>query len=44
MVRLLEDWAKKFFLLKTTADIHHFVFFAHAESALKYCLLMLSMR
>ncbi len=36
----LEDW--KFFkiVLKTTADIRHFVFFVHAECALKNCLRM----
>ncbi len=32
------------FFLKTTADISHFVFFAHVEYALKNYLRMLSMR
>jgi hypothetical protein len=33
-----------YIFLKTTADIRHFVFFAHAECALKNCLRRLSVR
>jgi hypothetical protein len=39
----LRTGEKKIFL-KTTADIRHFVFYAHAECAQKNCLRMLSMR
>jgi hypothetical protein len=35
---------KQFFILKIDADIHHFVFMPHAESALKNCWRMLSKR
>jgi hypothetical protein len=38
-----EDWRKKNFCLKTTADIRHFVFFTQAECALKKCLRRLSL-
>jgi hypothetical protein len=31
------------FFSKSTAEIHHFVFFVHAGCALKNCLRMLSM-
>ncbi len=44
MGRWLEDWRKKKFCSKTTAEIRHFGFFVHAEPALKNCLRMLSMR
>ncbi len=35
---------KKKKILKTTADIRHFVFFTQAEPALKICLRRLSLR
>jgi hypothetical protein len=44
MGRWLEDWRKKNFFWKTTADIRHFVFFTQAEPALKICLRRLSLR
>ncbi len=45
MGRWLEDWIHLFFIFsKTTADIRHFGFFAHAEPALKNCLRRLSLR
>ncbi len=40
----LEDWRKKKFSSKTTADIRHFIFFTQAECALKKCLRRLSLR
>jgi hypothetical protein len=40
----LEDWRRKNFFLKTTADIRHFVFFTQAEPALKIFLRRLSLR
>ncbi len=42
--RRLEDWEKYIFILKTTADMHHLVFFANAECAQKNWLLILNMR
>jgi hypothetical protein len=39
----LRTGEKKNFCSKTTADIRHFGFFAHAEPALKNCLRMLSL-
>jgi hypothetical protein len=33
--RRIRDWNFLLFILKTDADIHHFVFFMHAECALK---------
>ncbi len=44
MGRWLEAWRIFLFFSKTTADICHFVFFAHAEPALKKGLRRLSPR
>jgi hypothetical protein len=44
MGRWLEDWRIFLFFSKTTADIRHFVFFAHAEPAIKKGLRRLSLR
>ncbi len=44
MGRRLEAWINFCFFSKTMADIRHFVFFAHAEPALKNCLRRLSLR
>ncbi len=44
MGRWLEDWRRKNFFSKTTADIRHFGFFTQAEPALKICLRRLSLR
>jgi hypothetical protein len=38
--RRLGDWKRKLFILKTTTDIRHFVFVAHAECAVKNWLCM----
>ncbi len=40
----LRDWNFFLFILKTEDDIRHFVFFKHAECALKNVLRMQSMR
>ncbi len=44
MGRWVEDWRKKIFFSKTTADIRYFVFFTQTEPALKICLRRLSLR
>ncbi len=44
MGRWLEDWINFCFFSKTTGDNRHFVFFAHAECALKKGLRRLSLR
>jgi hypothetical protein len=39
-----KDWIFVLFIMKTEADICHFIFFTHAECALKNCLITMSVR